>query len=70
MIYLVHQRAEPHTVAEQNELVLVLGALLAGAGEELDCGRPFFMRDLRLPGERVQVGYECSYELEGTGLFA
>ena len=68
MVDLVHKGAEAHTVAEEDELVLELGALLAGAGEELDDPGPLGVRQLRLARERVEVGDKCGDELERAGV--
>ena len=70
MVDLVHKGAEAHTVAEEDELVLVLRALLAHPREELDGGSPLRVRQLRLARERVQVRDEPGDELERAGVVA
>lgn len=70
MIDLIHQGAEPQAVAQQDELVLVLCALPAHAGQELDRLGPLGMRELRLPSERMEVGDKRGDEFEGTGVLA
>ena len=64
MVDLVDERAEAEAVAEEHELVLVLGARLARAREELHRARPLGVRQLRLARERVQVRDERRRELE------
>ena len=70
MVDLIHERAEAHTVAEEDKLVLVLRALLADAREELDRLGPFRVRELRLAREGVQMRDERSDQLESPGVFA
>lgn len=70
VIDLVNESAEPQTVAQQDELVLVLCALPAHARQELDRLGPLSVRELCLPRERVEVGYKCGDELKRTGVLA
>ena len=70
MVDLVHERAEPQAVAQEYELVLVFGALLPDAREELDGLGPLLVRELRLARERVQAGYEGGNELQRAGVLA
>lgn len=52
---LVDEGGEAENVAEEDELVLVVRALLAGAREELDGVEPFVVGEQRLPCKRVEV---------------
>lgn len=45
VVDLVDERGEAEDVAEQDELVLVVRALLAGAREELDGVEPFVVSE-------------------------
>ena len=69
MIEFIDEGTEAHTVAEKNELVLPLRALLPGARQILDRGGPFVMRELRLAREGVQVRDEGGDELERARVF-
>ena len=53
MVELVDERAEAEAVAQEDELVLVLGAFLARAGQVLYCARPFAVCRPRLARESV-----------------
>lgn len=66
VVELVDERAEAEAVAEEDELVLVLGTLLACAREVLDRTRPLVVHRPRLAREGVQVVHERREELEGT----
>ncbi len=70
MVDLVHKGAKAQAVTEKDELVLVLSALLADARQELDCRRPFGVRQLGLARERVEVRDEGGDELERPRLLA
>lgn len=70
MVDLVHQSAEAQAVTEEDELVLVLSALLANARQELDSRRPFGVRQLRFARERVEVRDKRGDELERPRLLA
>lgn len=70
VVDFVHQGAEAQAVTEEDELVLVLSALLANARQELDSRRPFGMRQLRFARERVQVRDQRGDELERPRLLA
>lgn len=70
VVDLVNQGAEAQAVTEEDELVLVLSALLADARQELDSCRPLGVRQLRLARERVEVRDEGGDELERPRLLA
>ena len=68
MIDFVNEGAEPETVAQQDELVLVLRALPTDSRQELDRLGPLGVGELRLAGKRVEVGDERGDELERAGV--
>lgn len=70
VVDLIHQGAEAQAVTEEDELILVLSALLADARQELDSRRPLGVRQLRFTRERVQVRDEGGDELERPRLLA
>lgn len=64
MAQLIQQCTEAEAIAQQDELVLELGALLSRAREVLDRSQPLVVCRLRLARERVQVVDERREELQ------
>jgi hypothetical protein len=50
-----HQRGQAQGVGEEDEFLALVRTHLAGLGEEADAGKPFFLGQLDLAGEGVQV---------------
>lgn len=55
MTEFIQQRAEPQTIAQQNELILELGAFFSSTRQVLDSCCPFLVRGLCLPRKRMKV---------------
>lgn len=68
MVQLIYQRTEAKDVAKENEFVLVVCTLLAGAREELDYLSPLVMGEKRLSGKGVEVVDKAADQLQRAGV--
>lgn len=68
MLQLIHQHTKPQTVTQQHKLILKLRTLLPRPRQKLDRGLPFFVRELCLAGEGVEVVDEGGEDGEGAGV--
>jgi len=58
-----HEGRQAQNVRQQDELLPVLGAVLTGAGEEIDGGEPFGFGQFNFPREVVQVAHQRADQL-------
>src|SRR6185437_9153080 len=63
MVLRHHQHRDAERVGQEDELLPLVVALVAGGGQELDAAQPFGLAQLRLANEGVQVPYQRAQDL-------